>query len=162
MNGNKTSENTSRKGKVQTATFSKILSHTILRLKRSIWPYSPGWSLPLWCVCTQCCALPLLPTRQASYFSSRSPCVATCFVAVQFLNWNFCRTADWELDSVSAFFSFAWVHLVTNYINTPRFRLDSAEVWLLSCVHRKQRLKRNITLPKKSKSYRMHSSVHRI
>lgn len=107
--------------------------------------------------------LPLLPTRQASYFSSCSPRVATCFVAVHFLNWNFCRTADWGLDSVSAFFSFARVHLVTNYINAaPRFRSDSAEVWLLTCVQRKQRLKRSIALPRESKSYQMHLSVREI
>lgn len=107
--------------------------------------------------------LPLLPTRQASYFSSCSPRVATCFVAVHFLNWNFCRTADWGLDSVSAFFSFARVHLVTNCINAaPRFRSDSAEVWLLTCVQRKQRLKRSIALPRESKSYQMHLSVREI
>lgn len=91
-------KNTKRKVQyVQTARFLNPVKH-ILRLEHS----HRAWSFSSWCVWTQCCVLVLLPTRRASCFSC-SPRVVTCFVAVCSLNWNFCHTADWKLDSLSAF-----------------------------------------------------------
>lgn len=91
-------KNTKRKVQyVQTDRFLNPVKH-ILRLEHS----HRAWSFSSWCVWTQCCVLVLLPTRRASCFSC-SPRVVTCFVAVCSLNWNFCHTADWKLDSLSAF-----------------------------------------------------------